>query len=154
MRVTGESKGVNRKLFGAAMVLILLGLLGGFFIPSMARPRLGLSAHLVATEGGLLLGLLAVAWSHIRLSPGLARVAQALLIYANYANWLACILGGVWRATKFMPIMGGESGAEGWQEGVVGFLLISLSLAAISGMVMILYGLRAAPSDQEPLQVP
>ncbi|MGE0494452.1 MAG: hydrogenase [Vulcanimicrobiota bacterium] len=139
---------MDRNLLRAGLLLILLGLFGGILIPTMARPRLGLSAHLVAVEGGLLIGLVAVSWSLFRLTELQGKLAKGLIIYANYANWIGTLLGAYWRATRLMPIAGGEPAADGPQEALVAFLLYSLSAAALAGVGLLLYGLRGSDPEQ------
>ena len=49
---------MNPSLFRHAFVLLLLSLIGAFFVPNMAVPRLGLSAHTIGVlSAALLLGI-------------------------------------------------------------------------------------------------
>jgi hydroxylaminobenzene mutase len=129
-------------LLGA--VLVLLGLLTGLGGSLFANPRMGLSSHLAAMMGGSLLLALSACWHRVVLSPRLDRAAFWLLIYGNVANWAATLLAAIWGGGGgMMPIAAaGRQGAE-WQEGLIGLLLISLSLAMIAGVALVIKGLLA-----------
>lgn len=131
-----------RRLAAMGALLILLGLVTGLIGPMLANPRMGLSSHLAAMMGGGLLLALAGAWDHVRLTPAGERCALWLLGYGNFANWLATLLAAAWNAGGgMMPIAAGGRVAASWQEGVVGGLLISLSLASITGAALVLWGI-------------
>ena len=53
-------------LFG--ILLFLLGLIVGFFIPVMTSSRLGVSAHLEGTMNGMFLMILGLLWHKLYLS--------------------------------------------------------------------------------------
>ena len=65
---------MNVSLFRYAFVLILLSLIGGFFIPAMAIPRLGLSAHTIGTLSGILLIAVGAIWQHFQLSSAAQQI--------------------------------------------------------------------------------
>lgn len=123
-------------------VLMVLGLITGLIGPALANPRMGLSSHLAAMMGGLMLLALAGVWSLVRLTPRGERWALWLLGYGNFANWLATLLAAVWNAGgNMMPIAAPGRTALPWQDGVVAGLLVTLSAATIAGMVLVLWGL-------------
>ncbi len=82
-----------RRLTGAGALLMLLGLLTGFFIAAAMTGRVNADVHsVVASHLNALLGalwLIAVAWSvpMLALSDGQLRVLGVTLMGANYANW-------------------------------------------------------------------
>ena len=124
--------------------LVLMGLLTGFGGGLFANPRMGLSSHLAAMMGGSLLLALSACWHRVVLSPRLDRAAFWLLLYGNVANWAATLLAAIWGGGGgMMPIAAaGRQGVE-WQEGLIGLLLISLSLAMIVGVALVIKGLLA-----------
>lgn len=137
-----RSKGGTLVLWGT--VLVLLGMLTGLVSGSLANPRMGLSSHLAALGGGTLLIALGGAWRKVRLSPRLEKWALRLLIFSNYANWLATLLAAVWGAGRaMMPLAGGTQDAAPWQELAVSGLLIALSVAVIAGLALVIKGALA-----------
>lgn len=129
-------------LFTLGLVLFLLGLLTGFVLPAMKNPRMALSSHLEAILNGMFLVLLGLLWPHIDLPHTWGLIAVILIVYSAYANWLSTLLAAAWGAgRKFAPIAAGDHEASRIQEGVVGFLLLSLSVAMVIGVGIVIVGL-------------
>jgi hydroxylaminobenzene mutase len=78
---------MSLSLFRYAFVLILLSLIGGFFIPAMAVPRLGLSAHTIGTISGTLLIAVGAIWQHFQLSSVQSVWLKWSWLYSSYINW-------------------------------------------------------------------
>jgi len=131
----------SRTLVGLGALLFLLGLLTGALIPAVHTPRIGLSAHLEGVMNGTFLMVLGASWHHVRLSQQLARLCVWLLVYGTFANWLSVLLGAVFGAGRMMPIAGSGVTAQPWQELVVEFGLISLSVAMVVGSGLLIWGL-------------
>ena len=133
---------MNRLQIQLGFVLILLALFTGFGMPLYTSPRLGLAAHIVGITGGLVLiaiGALAPAFA---LGTRATAVMMWSWVYAAYANWLACLLGGITGASRLTPIAGAGTRGDALAEGVVSFLLQSLSVAAIVGTILAVRGFR------------
>jgi (hydroxyamino)benzene mutase len=129
-------------LFKLGLILFVIGLLTGFAIPVLKNPRMGLTSHLEGLLNGMFLALLGLLWPHVHLSHAWGVTAVALIVYSAYANWLATLLAAVWGAGRtFAPIAAGEHEASKTKEGVFGFLLISLSVAVVVGVVIVIAGL-------------
>ncbi|MGA9491589.1 MAG: hydrogenase [Mycobacterium sp.] len=129
-------------LFKLGLVLFLIGLLTGFAIPALKNPRMALSSHLEAILNGMLLVLLGLLWPHVGLPHPWGGAAIALIVYATYANWLATLLAAFWGAgRKLAPIAAGDHEGSAAREGVVSFLLVSLSVAFVVGIVIIIVGI-------------
>jgi hydroxylaminobenzene mutase len=129
-------------LFKLGLALFLIGLLTGLAVPALKNPRMGLSSHLEAILNGMFLVLLGLLWPHIDLPHAWAAAAIALIVYAGYANWLATLLAAVWGAgRKLAPIAAGEYEGSAAKERVVSFLLVSLSVAVVAGVVIVIAGL-------------
>lgn len=138
---------MHRPLVRSGFALVLVSLLTGLAVPALASPRLGLAAHVAGLLGGVLLVVLGVVAPTLVLRPRAARAAAWGWGYAAWANWLACLLGGITGASRLTPIAGrGTSGAPA-AEAVVAFLLLSLSLAAIAAAAVTLWGLRGRGAD-------
>jgi hydroxylaminobenzene mutase len=130
-------------LFELGLVLFLLGLFTGLAVGSLKNPRMGLSSHLEAVLNGMFLVLLGLLWPHIRLPDAWGVAAAVLIGYAAYANWLPTLLAAAWGAgRRFAPIAAADHEAAVPKERVVGFLLLSLSVAIVAGVVIVIVGLR------------
>jgi hydroxylaminobenzene mutase len=140
---------MNRRLLRLGFFLVLVGLLTGLAVPRFANPRLGLTAHLVGLFGGLFLVVLGAVWPAFVLTPRAAAVLRWCWAYAAYANWLASVLGAATGASRLTPLAGSATSGGPAAEAAVAFLLISLSLAAIVGAALAVWGLRGK-SGLEP----
>ncbi|MGH3530379.1 MAG: hydrogenase [Mycobacterium sp.] len=129
-------------LFTLGLVLFMLGLLTGIAVPAVKNPRMALSSHLEAILNGMFLVLLGLLWPHIDLPHAWGITAVALVVYSAYANWLATLLAAAWGAgRKLAPIAAANHQASPAKEGLVGFLLVSLSLAIVVGVGILIVGL-------------
>jgi len=129
-------------LFTLGLVLFLIGLLTGFAVPAVKNPRMALSSHLEAVLNGMFLVLLGLLWPHVQLPNAWGVTAVALIVYSAFANWIAALLAAAWGAgRKLAPIAAGDHEASTAKEGFVSFLLVSLSLAIVAGVVIVICGL-------------
>jgi hydroxylaminobenzene mutase len=133
---------MNRLQIQLGFVLILLALLTGFGMPVFKNPRLGLTAHLVGVTGGLILIVLGALAGSFALGARAAAVMMGSWVYAAYANWIASLLGALTGASRLTPIAGAGTTGDELSEAMVSFLLISLSLAALAGTVLAVWGFR------------
>ena len=93
------------------ILLFLLGLVIGLFIPLMTNPRMGLSAHLEGTMNGMFLIMLGLIWNKLALKENWLTAAFWLIIYGTFANFVAVTIAAITGAGKMMPIAGGKEGA-------------------------------------------
>ena len=121
-------------------LLFLFGLLIALFIPLMANPRMGVSAHLEGAMNGMFLMILGLIWNKIALNEKGLKTIFRLTVYGSFANFVAVLIGALTGAGKMMPIAGGKEGSQAI-EGIISFLLITLSLAMIAVCIMVLIGL-------------
>jgi (hydroxyamino)benzene mutase len=129
-------------LFKLGLILFLLGLLTGLAGPAVKNPRMALASHLEAILNGMFLVLLGLLWPHVDLPYAWGVTAVVLIVYAGYANWLATLLAAFWGAgRKFAPIAAGDHQGTAAKESVVSFLLVSLSVAVVIGVVIVIVGL-------------
>lgn len=124
--------------------LFLLGLITGFAIPKLKNPRMGLSGHLEGVMNGMFLVTLGLLWQKLNLSDTLLTITFWLAIFGTFANWLAVLLAAIWGAGSMMAIAGQGHQASAGREGVVRFMLITVSLAMVAVCVLVLTGLIAA----------
>jgi hydroxylaminobenzene mutase len=138
---------LSHSLLRHGIILFLLGLLTGFFIPVMQNPRMGLSSHLEGVMNGMLLVLLGLIWQKVRLSDVLLKWGYGLSLFGTYTNWATTLLAGLWGAGgELMPIAGGGFQGATWQETLIKIGLVSLSLAMIIVCAFVLWGLRVSAS--------
>lgn len=133
---------MRRSMMQLGFSLILLSLLTGLGMPVYANPRLALSAHTAGILGGLVLVALGGFAASFRLGARAAMVMRWTWGYAAYANWLACLIGALTGASGMTPIAGAGTRGTPAAEAVVAFLLVTLSLAAIAGTALAVWGLR------------
>ncbi len=125
-------------LFG--ILLFLLGLIVGFFIPVMTSSRLGVSAHLEGTMNGMFLLILGLLWHKLYLSEKALKSAFWLALYGTYTNFIAVTLSAITGSGKMMPVAGGQPG-DPVTEAIIAFLLISLSIAMVIMSIIVFFGL-------------
>jgi hydroxylaminobenzene mutase len=129
-------------LFKLGLILFVIGLLTGFAIPVLKNPRMGLTSHLEGILNGMFLALLGLLWPHVHLTHGWGVTAVVLILYSAYANWLGTLLAAAWGAgRKLAPLAAGDHEASNVKESIFGFLLISLSVAIVTGVVIVIVGL-------------
>lgn len=144
--MTTQSSLLGQRLLLLGMILFMIGLLTGFVSGTFENPRMGLSAHLEGLMNGTFLAVLGLFWHRLELGAKASLAAFWLVVYAAYANWLGVLLGGIWGAgASMMPIAAKGLIGTPIQEGIIGFLLISISLAMVAGVGMIIWGLWKAP---------
>jgi hydroxylaminobenzene mutase len=142
-RPSDPPKLMDRTLLRLGFILILLALLTGFAVPLFVNARLGLTAHIVGLLGGMMLLLIGLVSSALALEPRAILVFRWCWIYATYANWIASVLGAATGASGLTPLAGAGTSGPPLAEHTVAFFLFSLSLAAIVGAALAVWGLRS-----------
>jgi len=151
MENTGRKKWHSDWLLFFGVLLFLLGLLIGLFIPIMTNPRMGLTAHLEGVMNGMFLVVLGLIWNRLVINDRWLSYTFWLTLYGSFSNFVAVTLAAITGAGKMMPIAGGKEGTT-IVEGLISFLLITLALAIIFVCVVILTGLYRnirRPNDNE-----
>ena len=133
---------MNRLQVQLGFLLILLALVTGFGLPLFRSPRLGLAAHTVGITGGLVLIAIGALAGSFALGKRAAAIMMWAWVYAAYANWAASLLGAMTGASRLTPIAGAGTTGDSSSEAIVGFLLKSLSVAALIGTLLAIWGLR------------
>jgi (hydroxyamino)benzene mutase len=129
-------------IFKLGLILFLIGLLTGLAVPVLKNSRMGLSSHLGGVLNGMFLTMLGLLWPYIHLPRAWALTAVVLIVYSAFANWLAALLAAAWGAgRRLAPIAAGDHEASAAKEHVVSFLLVSLSLTIVVGVVIVIVGL-------------
>ena len=119
------------------VLLFLLGLATGFVIPALKAPRIGLSAHLAATQMGVALIAFGFLWERLTFWNGWSAPLAYVLWISFYVVWAAILLGGFWGTGKALPIAGAGHVAARWQEQIT-LLPLALGSFASFGVVVLL----------------
>ncbi|MDF1613197.1 MAG: hydrogenase [Stygiobacter sp.] len=135
-----RNKWQSNWLMFLGVLLFLFGLIIGLFVPMMANPRMGLTAHLEGVMNGMFLVILGLIWNKLFINDKWLSITFWLTLYGSFANFSAVIIAAISGAGKLMPIAGGKEGTT-FIEGLISFLLITLSLAMIFICIVVLLGL-------------
>jgi hydroxylaminobenzene mutase len=134
---------LSQRLTRSGVLLLMLGLLTGLFVPKFANPRMGLSSHVEGVMSGMMLIILGFIWPKLWLKPAAMKTAHWLAVYGAYANWVNPLIAAAWDAGgSMMP--GASKGKKGTptQEMVITILSVSLVLALLPAVFLVLWGLR------------
>jgi hydroxylaminobenzene mutase len=131
-----------RLLIFAGVLLFLIGIFSGLAAQQFHNPRLALSGHLEGVLNGMFLMIVGLFWNRLKLSAALQRATAALILFGTWANWALTLLGAAFGTKRFTPIAGAGYEAAEWQELVVNGGLIIMILAMVTGVSLLLYGLR------------
>jgi hydroxylaminobenzene mutase len=138
-----KSNAPDKFLIKSGFVLILLALLTGMFLPAMALPRLGLSAHTIGLMGGILLIAVGAVWDHFKLTDRRQTLLCVSWLYSSYVNWFACLLAAAVGAGRVTPLAAGGRTGPATMEAVVTVLLGSVALISFLAVGLSLYGLKS-----------
>ncbi|MGN6147394.1 MAG: hydrogenase [Rhizomicrobium sp.] len=116
------------------VLLFLLGLRTGVANPALQSPRIGLSAHLAATQMGIALIAFGFLWERLTFWNGWSAPLAHILWISFYVTWAAILLGGIWGTGKALPIAGAGHVAVKWQEQIT---LLPLALGSFGGLGVI-----------------
>ena len=133
----------SQRLLQIGVGLLLFASFEGFVIPSLAAPRLGLSAHTLSALQSVLLLALGLVWTRLNLGEFASRVAFWLLVYSTFAILAAYVLGAFWGAgNETMPIAAGPAHGTPLQEAVIKIVAYTSAPTGIVSFALILWGLR------------
>lgn len=139
----------NRSLVRAGFLLFACALVTGVAIPLFLNPRMALAAHLTGIMNGLVLIALGLAWGLLNASEGRKTLARRLFLYAAFTNWAGSCLAAAWGTGRLTPLSASGFGATAWKEALVVALQLSVALTVLSGAVLVILALRAAPGRPE-----
>ena len=122
----------------AGVLLFLIGLATGFAIPRLKAPRIGLSAHVAATQMGIALIVFGLLWERLNFWDGWSAPLAHILWLSFYVVWAGIVLGAVWGTGRALPIAGAGFQAMKWQEQAVLLPVAIGSFASFGAIVMLL----------------
>ena len=130
------------RLIYLGVLLFLLGLIVGLIVPIFENPRMGVSSHIEGVFNGMFLIILGLIWNRIILSKKWLKITFWLAIYGTFMNWFGILIAAIFNGGKMLGIMANGQEGSPIVEGIVGFSLISLSIAMVIISVTTLIGLR------------
>ena len=143
----------SRQLLIHGMVLVLVGLVLGLFVPGTPYPRLALGAHIQFVTNGMLFIVLATALLALPHSVGLRSVW--VMVVAAWLTWTMAIsevANSWWGTTQMLSIAASQAdatGGEPWQELVVKLTHIGAGLGLIVAWSLLVVGFLKQPSSTE-----
>jgi hydroxylaminobenzene mutase len=120
------------------ILLFALGLLTGFGMPAFRAPRIGLSAHLTATQCGIALIAFGFLWSKLTFWNGWSAPLAHVIWISFYLLWIGLVLGAYWGTGKVLPIAGAGTTASLWQDRLAIAPIAIGSLGSLGAIVMLL----------------
>lgn len=132
----------SRRVLVWGAVLFLVGLIEGLFIPYFTNPRMGLSAHLSAVQGGMALLIIGLAWQRLQLSFTQLRYTYYFNVAGMVIIWLSLTLAAVLGTSQATPIAGAGFEGSAIAEGIVQGMLTLGAIAAIVGGGLFFWGLE------------
>jgi (hydroxyamino)benzene mutase len=142
---------IPQQLLICGTVLFLLSLLIGFAIPMFANPRMGVEMHVTGLQSGMALWALGLMWQRVALPAGAARTAQILAVAGLYATVISLLLAALWGTRRATPIAGAGHQASHLREAIVTALLTGGSLATVTAVALVLWGLCALGRPPSPI---
>jgi len=139
------SEALQSQLCFEGALLFLLGLLGGVAIPAFRSPRIGLSAHLAAIEGGVVLIAVGLVGARLELPSAWAGAIAHGLAISLYALWVGLVAGAIWGTGRTLPIAGAGLSAKPHQERIAQLSIVggSIGSALAIAALLVLWNWRA-----------
>lgn len=128
----------GQQMLFAGTLLFLLGLLTGVAMPLLRNKRMGLSAHLVGVQHGMVLWIVGLIQPRLTPAPTLDAWMSWTLALGLYGLWLAMLLAAIWGASRALLMAGAGFEASRAREGIVGALVYAPSLLIVTGAVLLL----------------
>jgi hydroxylaminobenzene mutase len=143
MNASNVLGGHGHRLLQIGVALLLFSSIEGFVIPSLAAPRIGLSAHTLSALQAVLLLALGCVWPRLALGATTSRIAFRLLVYSTFAILAAYVLAAAWGAgNETMPFAAGTAHGSALQEKVIKGVAYSSAPTGLVSFALILWGLR------------
>jgi len=143
-----QNKQSNNLIF-LGVLLFFLGLIVGLLVPIFANPRMGVSSHIEGVLNGMFLIVLGLIWHKIDLSKRWLKITFWLAIYGTFVNWLGILIAAIFNGGKMLGIMANGQEGSPLVERIVGFSLISLSVAMLFICVTTLLGLNRSMKSEK-----
>lgn len=136
----------RRALMRHGFVFLFLALVLGLAIVALPHPSRWLAAHLTAFLTGLILIVIALAWTELRLTQGQRTLAFATGLLAAYAG----LAGNVFGAVADLPGPASNPGtAPPMPQGAVFYAILAVLVPSLFvSFGLVLYGMRGAEGER------
>ena len=132
---------LGRKLIIIGVLLFLIGLIQGAFIPNFNNSRMALSAHLAAVQSGMAMVIFGLIWGMVNLKDGLLKIAYYTNILGMFLVWFAISLASIFGASRALPIAGQGFSASKIAETGVEIIVVTGSVSMVVSVCLIAVGL-------------
>jgi len=122
---------IDLRIARHGVIVLLLGMLTGFFIGKFHSHNLGNAAHLTGLIGGYGLITFGLLWPRLNLRPAWSTAGVWITIVSIYLNWAGLVLQDAF----------GKTGSSLTRSGP--FLLVAAIVLSLGSVAIILAGLRA-----------
>lgn len=138
----------NRLIF-LGVTLFFIGLIIGLIVPIFENPRMAVSSHIEGILNGIFLIVFGLIWHKINLSDRWLKITFWLAVYGTFANCIGILIAAIFNGGEMLGVMANGQEGSPLVEGIVGFCLISLSLAMLIVCVTTLIGLKTIAKSKE-----
>jgi hydroxylaminobenzene mutase len=137
----------RRRLLRHGVLIVLVSLIEGGFVPMFTNPRMAVAAHVGGITDGFLTALLGLVWADLRLGAGAQRTLFWLGVYQGWSQTAGLILAAAFGTSRTTPLAGAGYAGAPWQEVVVAVLLTTGAIAVLACCALVVHGLRRPPAD-------
>ena len=139
----------TRKILVHGLILVMVGLVWGFFVPHTPYPRLALGAHIQLITNGILFIIMAVLLTTLPHRVGAKSLGVMLLaVWLTWAMGMSEVGNAWWGATQMLPIAGDQAGAKGglaWHELFIKLTHIAAGLGLVAAWILLILGFLKCP---------
>ena len=135
------SSQANNQLINFGFVLFFLGLLQGLTIALSKNKRMALSAHLTATQSGVVLIVCGICAPLLSLSAELQQYCSLAIIAGAFILWLGITAAAITGASRALPMAGEGFNTKSIIEVSVTGIVYLGSLLQLFGFGLYLWGL-------------
>jgi len=144
-----------QRLLQLGIIFIFYSSLGGFAIPFLASPRIGLSVHTLSAFQGVFLLAVRLFWPKLKLGIAASWIAFWFFIYGAAAILIAYTIAAFWGVGNETIVLAGElphglSHGTAFQETVIKVIAYSSAPTGLASFALILWGLRWTSDSQSP----
>jgi len=123
------------RLVSQGLLIFIVALVGGAFIPVFTNPRMGVAAHLGGVTTGTFVVVAGLVWARASFEGSTARNLFGVMMYGAWGTVAGLVWAAVFGTSRSTPLAGaGHSGAP-WAEAVADVLLSTASVAMLVACV-------------------
>jgi hydroxylaminobenzene mutase len=132
----------RRRLLWHGVLIVLVSLAEGGFVPNFTNPRMALSAHVGGIMTGILTAGFGLLWADLHLEKRMLGALFWLTVYQGWSQTIGLVLAAAFGTSRTTPMAGAGFAGAPWQELVVAGLLTTGAVAVLACCGLALWGLR------------